>query len=506
MSIAPRRRGPSIALGTWVAGLLLALAACEGGEGGHGGEGVEDEATRRYGEESLQDLGDPALAPALGDLSAIRERGVLRALVTPSATDFFFDHGQVRGIQAEFLRELASRLDRGVRKEAQRLRVTYVPVPFNELLPALRAGRGDIAAAFLTVTPERSAEVEFTEPFRRSVDEVVVTHAGVEAPERLEDLAGRRVYVLAGSSYAEHLRALDARLRAKGHPAIGIEEADPRLRSEDILEFVNAGVVEMTVVDDYKAQLWRRVLKDIVVHESLAVAEGARVAWAVRPDSPRLREAIDGFVKDAREGSLLGNIVFQRYFEGVEWLEDPTARSERDKLQRYLDLFRKYGERFGFDPLALAAQAYQESGLDPDTRSHRGAVGLMQVLPSTAADPHVDVTDIDDPDGNVHAATKYLAFLRDRYFDDPAIDEWDRRALTWAAYNAGPANVRKARARASEMGLDPNVWFDNVELAAARGIGREPVRYVANIYRYYVAYRLAWIDRERRREAERAFD
>jgi len=335
---------------------------------------------------------------------------------------------------------------------------------------------------------------------------VVVTHAGSDAPERIEDLAGRRVYVLHQSSYAEHLRALNERFAAEGLEPVEIEEADPRLRSEDILEFVNAGVVDLTVVDDYKASLWQRVMPEIVVHDAVALVTDRRVAWAMRRESPKLRAVVDAFVRDAREGALPGNVVFQRYFESADWLEDPTEQAERDKLRRYLDLFHKYGDRYGFDPLALAAQAYQESGLDPDRRSPRGAVGLMQVLPSTAADPSVDVGDIDDPDGNVHAGTKYLAYIRDRYFDDPEIDAWDRRALSWAAYNAGPANIRRARSRAREMGLDPDVWFDNVELASARLIGREPVRYVANIHRYYVAYRLAWIHEEQRREAERAFE
>jgi membrane-bound lytic murein transglycosylase MltF len=117
-------------------------------------------------------------------------------------------------------------------------------------------------------------------------------------------------------------------------------------------------------------------------------------------------------------------------------------------------------------------------------------VGVMQVLPSTAADPNVAIERIDELENNIHAGVRYLAFLRDRYFSDPEISPLDRNAFSWAAYNAGPAKVRKMRQQAAKMGLDPNIWFSNVEVAAARVVGREPVQYVSNIYKYYVAYRL----------------
>jgi membrane-bound lytic murein transglycosylase MltF len=484
-----------------VAAMLLALGLLILGCGGE-----KDERPQLYAEGAAEEFADPELDPFKGDLSEMRERRLIRALVTPSRTDFFVDSGEIRGIQAEFLQQFAQRLNRGVRDQTDRIRIKYVPVPFNELIPALLDGRGDIAAAFLTVTEARRSQVTFAAPFRKSVSEVLVTHEGTTAPEDLKGLAGERIYVLRGSAYAEHLRDLNEQLKGEGLDPIEIEEADPRLRSEDILEFVNAGVVERTVIDDYKAQLWRQVLPDIEMHESLALAAGSHVAWAVRPGSPKLKAEIDAFVREAREGALLGNILLERYFENVKWLEDPTSSSERDKLRRYLDLFREYGDRFGFDPLALAAQAYQESGLDHESRSPAGAVGLMQVLPSTAADPNVDVSDIDDPEGNVHAGTKYLAFIRDRYFDEPELSEWDRRAFTWAAYNAGPRKIRKARALAKRMGLDPDRWFGNVEVAARRAIGREPVRYVDNIYRYYVAYRMSWLHESERREAAKDLD
>ena len=138
----------------------------------------------------------------------------------------------------------------------------------------------------------------------------------------------------------------------------------------------------------------------------------------------------------------------------------------------------------------IAAQGYQESQLDQKKRSPAGAIGVMQVLPTTAADPNVGIPKIDELENNIHAGVRYLRFLRERYFSDPAIDPLDRALFSFAAYNAGPANIARARRLAAAQGLDSTVWFNNVELAAARSISREPVQYVRNIYKYYVAYGL----------------
>ena len=121
-------------------------------------------------------------------------------------------------------------------------------------------------------------------------------------------------------------------------------------------------------------------------------------------------------------------------------------------------------------------------------RSPAGAVGVMQILPATAADANVGIRDISSRENNVHAGVKYLRFLRDRYFSDAGIEPMDRVLLSLAAYNAGPRNIARARNKATQMGFDPNRWFGHVEVAAANSISREPVTYVRNIYKYYVVF------------------
>ncbi|MEH6626476.1 MAG: transporter substrate-binding domain-containing protein [Motiliproteus sp.] len=425
------------------------------------------------------------------DLQQLRKRGVIRALVTYSQTDFFLDDGYIRGLQADALRAYQEQLNEGVTKADQRITVKYIPVPFNRLIPSLNEGIGDIAAALLTLTPERRKQVMFASGGTMQVNEVVVRHRGADAIETLDQLQGKIVYVLNGSSYAEHLLAYNNKL-PEGTVPITIVEADARLLSEDILELVNAGVIGYTVIDHYKAELWAKVLKDLYIEADVVVSAGNQLGWAVRKDNPQLHASLMQFFKgSAKKGTLLGNMLAKRYLGSTRWISNPLSREDRDKLNELLPLFSRYGQQYGIDPLALAAQAYQESRFDQSLKSHRGALGIMQLLPTTASDKNVAIGGLDKIENNIHAGAKYLAFLRDRYFSDPSIDQTNRLFFSWAAYNAGPGNVRKMRRKAEAMGLDKNRWFGNVEVAAARIVGSETVTYVDRIFKYFTAYSLS---------------
>ncbi len=428
--------------------------------------------------------------PFSGDLPDMRKRKLIRALVTYSQTDFFYDKGSPRGLQVSLLDEYLKFVNRNVRREENKVHIVYIPLPFNQLIPALLRGQGDIAAALLTITPQRENLVTFATGRKLEVAELVVSHKSVTGLTSIDDLSGKEVYVLSGSSYVQHLRALNKSFEARDMKPITIQNANSDLQSEDILELVNAGAVKITVIDDYQARLWQKVLPDIRVHEGLKVAEGNHVGWAIRNHSPELAESLDAFAQTVRKGTLLGNMLFKRFYANTRWISNPLSKKELAKLDSKLELFRKYGRQYGIDYWALVAQAFQESRLNNAKRSSRGAIGIMQVLPSTAGDPNVAVKNITVLENNIHAAAKYLAFLRDRYFSDTAITAANRQAFSWAAYNAGPANVRRFRDQASKLGLDPDVWFSNVEIAASKN-GRETVQYVAHVHKYYISYKLA---------------
>jgi membrane-bound lytic murein transglycosylase MltF len=440
---------------------------------------------------------------ATGDLPEMRKRRKIRALVAWNRTAFFIDRGRPRGFEVELLEAYERKMNAGVGRTERKLNVVYLPVPVEDLLPALLEGRGDLIAAGLTATRRRRALVNFTEPYLRDVDEIVVENEAAPELEGLEDLAGRSVHVARGTSHFEHLRALSGRLVAQGRPPIKIVQVDSRLDPEDVLEMVHAGVFQFTVVDAHVAKLWSRVLDGLVLREDLVIHDQGAIAWAVRKESTKLRGSLNSFLAEHRKGTLIGNVLFKRYYGDTRWIRNPLQPEDRARFERYRALIRRYAERYEFDWLQIAAQAYQESGLDPKRVSRAGAVGLMQVLPSTAADRNVGIPNIHDEEDNVHAGVKYMAFLRNRYVSDPAITPKARFDLTLAAYNMGPARLNRLRHEAARRGLDQNRWFHHVELVALERVGREPVRYVANVNKYYVAYRLSEQRRLEKQEQRR---
>lgn len=431
-----------------------------------------------------------ATAPWTGDLDGILARGLLRIGSAYSPQLLAYDGPDQTGMVVEAAAELEKALKEQHGKAAATLTVMVVPLPRDALIPGLVDGRVDIAAANLTITPARAERVAFADPMLTDVSEVVVTGPAAPAVSGFDDLVAIGLYLRPSSSYAESLARLNAEREGQGRPAIPFHAADERLGDGDLLELVDAGTLPATTVDSHAAALWRQAYESLAVHEDLTLREGGAIAWAVRADAPDLLAAVNAFVKTARRGTLLGNILFERYYDDPDRIADALDAGSTERFDATIDLIRKQAEAYGFPPLLIAAQGYQESRLDQGKRGPTGAVGIMQVLPATARDPNVAIPDIQAADRNVEAGVKYLRFLRDRYFDDPAIAPEDKAFLGLAAYNAGPGNIAKARERAEKMGLDPNVWFDNVEVATARAVGREPVTYVRNILKYFTSYRL----------------
>jgi membrane-bound lytic murein transglycosylase MltF len=318
----------------------------------------------------------------------------------------------------------------------------------------------------------------------------------------LDDLAGKEVQVRKSSGYYQSLLRLNEQFKASGKPLIKVSPVDEVLEDEDILEMVNAGLIGTTVVKSHIAEFWAKVFDKITVHKDLAVNTGGKIAWAFRKDSPKLANVINTFVKDHKIGTSFGNQMLNRYLKKVDYVKNSTTEEEMKKFHALVALFQRYGKEYEFDYLMLTAQAFQESRLDQSVRSPAGAVGVMQIKPSTAADPTVGIKDVEtSADNNVHAGVKYLRFVVNDYFKDAKMDSTNKLLFAFASYNAGPNRIAKLRKQAEAQGLDPNVWFRNVEYVAAKDIGQETVQYVGNIYKYYFAYRQVVALRQKKKAA-----
>lgn len=466
---------------------------------------VKEKPPAQEERDALEVKMDDIMQPWKGDLPGMLDRRVIRVLTTYSKTFFFTVKGTQRGLThdifIEFDRNLNLKLakDKKLKQRHLKVRIIFVPVARDQLLTALNEGRGDIVAANLTVTPARQERVAFTTPLYPKVQELLLSGPASPKVENLEQLSSKTVFVRFSSSYHESLLALNARFAKESLPLMTLEAAPESLEDEDLIEMLNAGLIPLIVVDRHKALFWKQVFPKIQVHENVVLRDDANIAWAVRKESPQLLALLDNFVKDNRQGSKLGNTLLLRYLKSAKYVKNAAAERERSKMLALVDIFRKYGDQYDVDWLLMVAQGYQESRLNQSVRSRVGAIGVMQVMPSTGKE--LKVGDIRKLDPNINAGVKYMRWMIDRYYADEPMTPLDKVLFSFASYNAGPARIARLRTESEKRGFNPNVWFGNVEYLAAERIGAETVTYVSNIYKYYIAYRLIMDEQGRKQLA-----
>jgi membrane-bound lytic murein transglycosylase MltF len=376
------------------------------------------------------------------------------------------------------------------------VRVVFIPVHRDQLLPGLAAGRGDMAAANLTITPERQKRVDFTAAGLSNVSEVVVSGPASPKVASVDELSGKQVFVRKTSSYYEHLVALNKKFAAAKKPPVTIKEAPETLEDEDLLEMLNAGLVSLVVVDNHVADFWKRIFPKLTVHDDIAVHTGGEIAWAIRKGCPQLKAALDDFVAHNKVGTSVGNQVMARYWKNVKFVKDAASAKERKKFLALVKYFQKYGDQYDVDWVLMGAQGYQESQLNQNAKSHVGAIGVMQLMPATGKE--MKVGNIKKTEANIHAGIKYMRWMIDNYYGNEPMTRLDKALFAFASYNAGAGRISQLRKEAAKRGLDPNIWFHNVEYVVAEKIGHETVTYVSNIYKYYIAYKLIVESRQAR--------
>jgi membrane-bound lytic murein transglycosylase MltF len=494
-----------------LAGVVVSLTAC----GGNKSSGSADQKSTAKpaadadtlplpseGETELpQGVRESVLKPFKDDLDAMVKRRLVRIGVTFNRTFYFVDRGTPRGVAYDYGRLVEERLNKHFKTgRTKKVYVVMVPLPRDLLQSALVDGKVDMVVAQVTVRPELEKVVSFTKPTRTNVRQILVTGPDAPAMASLGDLSGKDVFVREKSTYYQSLVALNEKFKAQRKPPITIHTTPGNLEDDDLLEMVNAGLLPAIVVDDYMARFWKKVFPSLSVHDDIAVRTGGSLAVAVRKKSPQLSAALNTFIGKYGLGTSFGNQVERKYLVNTQYVKNAVSNAERQKFLNLVQFFRKYSAQYKMDYLLMAAQGYQESQLNQDAKSRVGAIGVMQVMPATGKE--LNVGDIRQTEANIHAGVKYMRATEDAFFKDEPMDELNKVLFTFASYNAGPGRVRQLRKAAEKKGLDPNVWFGNVEQIASERIGRETVTYVANIYKYYIAYRLVAEERDRRDAAK----
>jgi membrane-bound lytic murein transglycosylase MltF len=433
----------------------------------------------------------PTYVRQVGDFDEMERRHLIRFIVPYSKTIFFIDKGEQFGTAAEWGDEFEKWINKGKKSQLDRIRVVFVPTPRDQLFAALNEGHGDIVAANLTITEDRLGKVDFTDPVLKNVHEILVTGPSAPAIAKLEDLSGKELYVRKSSSYYEHLVALNANFDAQNIEPIKLTAADENLEDEDLLEMVGAGLLPFAVVDDHVAQIWAKIFKSITVRPDIVINDKGTIAAALRKNSPLFKAVLNRFLKERTVTDGFATWLRNRYYTKEKMVGRAYAPEDMERFNELVGFFKRYGDQYGFDYLMIEAQGYQESALNQAERSSAGAVGIMQMKPSSAREPEIAIEGIDkSAELNIEAGNKYLRFIITKYLNDPPLDPKNQTLFAFAAYNAGPNRLRQFRDKAKAMGLNPNVWFGNVENAAAAIVGRETVQYVSNVYKYFIAYSL----------------
>lgn len=435
------------------------------------------------------------MATRKGDLDAMLTARQLRVLVVYDNANFYLDQGRQEGLNVRLMQEFERWLNgRYFNDQKLKMNVVLVPVRYDKLLPMLNDGQGDLVLANLSTTQMRQTQADFSIPEIKGIQEWLVSSGKVPAINRLTELSGKHVWVRRSSSYFESLQMVNDMLATLKMPPVYIEPVDEVLQDSDLLDMVSRGEIAYTVVDSHKARLWQKVFTDLRFHDAVPLRRDSQIAWAFRKNSPQMEREVNAFLREYGAETRKGEPIYRQYLQNGSGLlaRHRAANSSMmgwspKEFSRYAHLFKRYGEQYSIDWMMLLAQAYQESTMNQAARSPRGAMGIMQVLPSTARS--LNVSGIGSLENNVHAGTKYMRHMMDTYFDDKSLDENNRVLFTLAAYNAGPNRIAQLRKEATRRGLDGNVWFGNVERVAASRVGAETVQYVKNVSSRYVAYR-----------------
>ena len=422
-----------------------------------------------------------ACGEALPHLEEISERGELRVLSRYGPTTYYVQDEDLAGFEYELAKRFAEHLN-------VKLKI-IVPDNLGDMLQLIKDGKADIAAAGLTITPERKDVIRFG-PIYQQVTQQFVYRLGAKKPKNLTDLNEGQLEVVAHSSHVEQLNSLREEI-----PSLTWTE-NSELDSGGLLELVQLELIDYTIADSNEMAADQIKFPELRV--AFNISEPQPLAWAMplSEDGSLANEMAKFFDQLDESGDL--ERLKEKYYGHIRHFDYLDTRAIDRKIQtrlpQYQALFEQAGERYNVDWRLLAAISYQESHWDRHAVSPTGVKGLMMLTQSTAK--LMKVSEREDPAQSIDGGTAYLISIKKRLPE--RIAEPDRTWMALAAYNIGLGHLEDARKLTEMNGNNPDLWPDvkkHLPLLSKRkwyektkhgyARGGEPVHYVQNIRRYY---------------------
>lgn len=429
------------------------------------------------------------------------EKRLIVALESNS-TDYFLYQGQPMGYHLEILQELAHHM-------GCQLEIIHGN-SLTEQLDLLKTGKVDIIASNLNITPSRERFIEFSHPLYHTRQVLVQLKPDYLSDTasyitRVEQLQDKIVYVRHNSVFENTLKKLNRDYPRWNH--IHIERSEET--EEELLFQVSRGEIAYTIASESKASRFAQTHPQMDCH--LPLSEPEPIGWAMRLYDDSLHLLVNQWI-DSLSGTQDFKYLYHKYYElpfhktvlsvesgfkKMDSVSDTRKREQWEMLVKeglvdasdtsYMDqtykrkhtgkktkmsnlaitpfdpLLKKYSREIGWDWRLLASLIYQESQFQSHLVSKQGAIGLMQMMPSTARTYHITVRSSEED--QIKAGVAYIASLykslKKNIGDSIAPSEMVYFVL--ASYNTGPGHVLDARRLALKYGADPNVWYGNVE-------------------------------------------
>lgn len=436
---------------------------------------------------SLKNLETAHIKADFGDIAEIKKRGVLRVLLRNNASSYFIWRGKLMGFEYEMAQSFAKKLK--VRLEV------FVPKDDESAIEWLSKGRVDLAAGFLTKTTRwKDKKITASLAYHQAFPHIIIAKNS-KPLNSIYDLHEQTVLLQKESTYWKQLEKM-----ADYGINITLVEAPQNQEIEEIIQSVAAGKYPITIADEHFLDI--EIANNTAVKSAFTFGDQVNHSLAIRSESVNLLKMINSYIKTEKDARLYTRLYDKYFLNPIQIKRHLTHHQRKLKgkkiLSVYDELVQKYSDKYGFDWRIITAQMFQESRFDPNAKSRAGAIGLMQVMPSTGK--QVGLPNIKKPSVNIHAGTKYMKWLYGKF--DISLPSVDRMWFTLASYNAGLGHVIDARSLANKLGLDKDRWFENVEKAmlllskkkyankSRFGYvrGREPVGYVRSIKKIYKNY------------------